>query len=261
MGSPMNWRWHWRGEIGPGGLSERWLKPRSLSMELRDEIDAHWQRRLDEARRSGWRLFDAPVAHLDAFRGDHAGLDLSLRPARYREWDFSSGRHAEIDRRFGEGTAVRAIALCAALLTRDGQLLIQRRSGEVAEGADLLHVPGGHLDPERHRVPGEPAVWRAMREELREELSLQTEDMDEGALLGFGENLENGKPELLFRFHCLLSAAELRARAVDSEDSYEYSELLFIPAAAGSLAIWLAGNEKRLAVPSQALLSRLADRV
>ena len=254
----MNWRWYWRGEIGPGGLSERWLKPRSISTELRAELDAHWRQRLDEARRSGQRLFDAPVTHFDAFRGDVGGLDLSVRPARYREWDYSSGRHEGIDLRFGEGTAVRAVALCAALLTGDGQLLIQRRSGEVAEGAGMFHVPGGHLDPERHRVPGEPAVWRAMREELREELSLQAEDMDGGTLLGFGENLENGKPELLFRFHCRLSASELRTRAADSPDAYEYSELLFIPAAADSLAAWLADNEKRLAVPSQALLSRLA---
>ena len=249
----MNWRWIWKGSAGPGELIEEWLDERPLPAELTAAVDARWDRRLAEARADGQRLFDAPVAHLESAEG----LRLRLRPARYRHWDFCAGRQAEIEAEHGPGGVCRPLALCAALSSADGQLLLQERSAKVAEGAGLLHVPGGHLEPPRHRGHGQSAAWRAMGEELREELNLEAADLDEGRLLGLGENTENGKPELLFRFHCRLSADQIRRRASGAEDAYEYRDLLFVPLA--ELATWRAENEKRLAVPSQALLSRLLE--
>ena len=96
-----------------------------------------------------------------------------------------------------------------------------------------------------------------MGEELREELNLEAADLDEGRLLGLGENLENGKPELLFRFTCRLSAGQIRRRAAGAEDAYEHEALIFLPLA--RLADWLGENEQRLAVPSQALLARFSE--
>jgi len=152
----MNWRWIWKGSAGPGDLIEEWLDERPLPEGLAAAVNEHWERRLAEAGAAGLRLFDGPVAHLESAEG----LCLRLRPARYRHGDYSAGRHAEIESAHGPGSACRPLALCAALITADGQLLLQRRSEEVAEGGGLLHVPGGHLDPARHRRGEGPSAWQ-----------------------------------------------------------------------------------------------------
>jgi len=60
---------------------------------------------------------------------------------------------------------------------------------------------------------------------------------------------------LLFEYHCKLTSEEIAARSMRGRDSYEYESLIFLPAEPAKLADFLAENEKRLAVPSQALLS------
>lgn len=223
-----------------------------LPDELEAEIDAYWENALDRAREKGQRLFDGGLFHLDEV-GSEGGLRLAFSRTSYRRFTFAAGRE--------DSHAIsRPLASCAALICADDRLLLQERSGEVAEGAGLLHVPGGHPDPERDLADGRPDLYGAMEAELSEELALERSELDAGRILALIENVENGKPELLFVYGCSLSSEELAARSVAGRDTYEYQSLWFTPADPAKLPDFLHGNLERLAVPSQALLSYLINK-
>ena len=246
------WRWLWRGELPADAIRVRYRKDLpELDAELSAAVAENWRERL--ARPRAPHLVDDPVAPLLDFeiRGD--GLILHLGRSRYSHWIFTEGRQGEIEDRFGAGAACRPLALCAALITPQGRLIVQRRSDRVAEGAGLLHVPGGHLDPDRHRTEGSPDPRLAMLCELKEELGLEGDELREGRLLGLIENLENGKPELLYRWRTPLDEEEIHERAAAAEDRFEADELLFLAADED----WAESRSIPVAVPSRALLELL----
>ncbi len=242
-----SWKILAQGPFGPGDLRVVFrdeMKP--LSSLVESEISAHWERALAFAEKEGRRLFDGELFHLD----DVKGKELQLSPTSYRRWTFAAGREGGVE-------ISRPLASCAAVISADGRLLLQERSGEVAEGAGLLHVPGGHPDPSRDMQGGVPDLFGAMEAELLEELALESGDLDQGQILALIENLENGKPELLFLYHCHLTSEEIAMRSIRGRDAYEYDSLTFIPSKVEKLSAFLLDNKKELAIPSQALLHLL----
>ncbi len=214
-------------------------------------IAGHWQERL--SRPDAPHLTDDPVAPLLALKVHADRLGLRLGRGRYSHWLHSAGRQAAIEAEHGAGSACRPLALCAAVFTATGSLIVQRRSDRVAEGAGMLHVPGGHLDPDRHRLNGLPDPQLAMLCELNEELGLEGDELLDGRLLGLIENLENGKPELLYRWRTELEEGEIQIRAAAALDRFEAVELLFLTAD----EIIVDPLDARVAVPSRALRERL----
>ncbi len=253
MGDPLK-RWRTLAE-GPFDRNDLRVEFRdemlALPGDLESEIDAHWDGALDGARRNGQRLFDGGLFNLDEV--DSAdGLRLVLSRTSYRRFTYAAGRE--------NGSSIsRPLASCAALICADDRLLLQERSAEVTEGAGLLHVPGGHPDPERDLEGGIPDLFGAMEAELQEELALEPAELADGSILALIENLENGKPELLMRYRCSLSSEQLAARSGAGRDAYEFASLWFTPSHSEKLPNFLVEYEKRLAVPSQALLELLSE--
>ena len=258
--SGADWRWLWRGDLPAAAAAVEFVDAAlALPEAMLAELAADWEVRLADAKRNGRRLFESPLATLLGHRATEAGLELRLGRSSYSHWLFSGGRQAEIESRFGPGVASRPLALCAAVITADGRVAIQERSAAVAEGAGLLHVVGGHLDPEAHRLAGRPDPEVAIRSELFEELGLGEGDLEDGRLLGFGENLANGKPELLYRYGTRLDEAALSERAEHARDRFEFARLRFVSMQDGSLGSLLGQPRDRFAAPGLALLGRLAE--
>ena len=222
-----------------------------LPAALERAIQTDWERRLAAAGRV--HLVDDPLAQLLDFETESDTLVLTLGRSRYAHWLHSSGRAAAVEAEHGRGSASRPLALCAALVTADGRLVVQHRSDRVAEGAGHIHVPGGHLNPDLHLRGGRPHPTVAMRTELEEELSLGADDLEDGRLIGFIESAETGKPELLYRWRTILSADRVEERAREATDRFEARSLLFPRLGE------LAGLEKKgpVAIPTRALISLL----
>lgn len=243
------WRWLWRGRLAPAAIRVDY-RPElpKLGADLRRALERSWARRI--ARADKVRLVDDPVAPLLDHRIAGKSLALTLGRSRYSHWLYSAERAAS-------GRALdapcRPLALCAALISREGSLIIQRRSDAVAEGAGLLHVPGGHLDPDRHRLAGAPHPTVAMLAEIEEELGLGDEHLSGGRLLGLIENLENGKPELLYTWAVSLDAEAIMAAAAGAVDRFEADQLRF----PGREEWDSLMREGPVAIPTRALLEAL----
>ncbi|MBN2172136.1 MAG: NUDIX hydrolase [Candidatus Krumholzibacteriota bacterium] len=249
------WRWLWRGDLPAAAVTVDFdAAPPDIPAALAAEADALWHAR--RAAPGAPRLFDGELAQLRGWDMDAGGLHLALGRTRYRLWLASAGRRGEIETRFGPGAASRPLAFCAAVLVDDGRLVVLERGAAVAEGAGLLHVPGGHLEPDRHRRRGRPDPRTGMLAELSEELALSPADLDAGRLLGLGES-GVGKPELLFAFRCRLDEGALRRRAAAARDAFEHAALQLTPAVGPALRVWAATRAARLAEPSRALVERL----
>jgi len=227
----------------------------ALPDEWEARVQAHWRRELARAEADGLALFDGDLFQLERADSDSEALDLLLSRTSYRHWHF----HRSPPGPLPEPWRPRPLACCAALVSADRKLLLQERSERVAEGAGLLHVPGGHPDPARDLAVGAPDLFGAMEAELREELGLARDDLGEGVLLGLMEAQPEGKPELLFRFPCGLESEALARRAETGRDRYEFRRLLFVEATREGLSAFLRENEQRLALPSRALLRLLAE--
>ncbi|MCP4546438.1 MAG: NUDIX hydrolase [bacterium] len=251
MKRQQRWRWLWRGDLPAAGVRVEFnSEPQVLPEGLETEIEDAWRRRLADAKEQV--LFDGPLTQYLGHSFQDETLLLKLARTRYAHWSFSSGRQAGIESQFGAGTASRPLAMCAALWTPDGGLLIQQRSQRVAEGAGQFHVPGGHLDPDTHLLDGKPDPTTAMLTEIWEELGLERTCLRSGRLLGLIENLENGKPELLYTWRLEANWDEITDRWQGAEDRFECR----------SLSRWMSplngedrNNIHRVSVPALALLS------
>lgn len=246
------WRWLWRGDLPADAIAIRYdggSAPRGEALAA--AIAADWSARL--AAPGAPVLTDDPVAPLLGFEAGVGELRLSLGRSSYAHWLFAAGRQAERERDFGAAGPCRPLALCAALIAPGGELVLTRRSGRVAEGAGLLHVVGGHLDPTRHLLAARPHPTVAMRCELEEELGLTGSDLADGRLLGLVEHPASGKPELLYRWRLRLGETELRERAARAVDRFEADALHLVPPSG-----WAElSRSPELALPSRALLARL----
>jgi len=256
-----SWRWLWRGDLPADNIMVEFTdKAPELPADMRRELDAFW---LHEQARGGERvLFDGPLAQYLGHEPADDHLKLHLGRCGYAHWLFSAGRGEELERRFGTGVAARPLALCAGLITEGGEVLMQRRSVQVAEGAGLLHVPGGHLDPDSHRLNGRPDPTTAMRVELAEELGLGGTEIGDGRLLGLIENLENGKPELIYTWRLEAGRDETAQRWRNARDRFESREISFedIHGLIRRVARSTSSEEVAdIAVPSRALLTCLAS--
>ncbi|MCA9523126.1 MAG: NUDIX domain-containing protein, partial [Myxococcales bacterium] len=235
----------WRGSIAVEALDVE-LDGRRLVVSSTYElaVDEHWRRILAGA---GERvLFDGPLAHLESYSVHADRLRLLLRPSSYRYWLFCAGRRDELTTRYGPDGFHRALAVAAAVVGRDGRLILQRRSARVAECPGVWHVPAGNVALEPEASP-----TTSILAELAEELNLQPAEIRSLRIVGLAESLANQKPELLY--HCQLSctAAELVSRAADSRDRFEYDRLVHLPLDESAIAAHLAKEDGVLAAPTR----------
>jgi 8-oxo-dGTP pyrophosphatase MutT (NUDIX family) len=232
----------------------RWRELPPAPPGLLAEAAAHWVA-LERAEPGVFR-FPGPLCQLLTATFAAGRLQLGLGRTDYRLWLHAQGRREALVPRFGEEAVSRPLAVCAAVLTADGALVVAERGQALAEGAGLLHVCGGHVEPERHWRAGAPNPLVAMQAELEEEFGLSAAELADGRLLGLVESAA-GKPELIWSFRVALDRAALAARAAAASDAREAAALRFPSAAPAALAAWREPHRARIAAPTLALLERL----
>jgi 8-oxo-dGTP pyrophosphatase MutT (NUDIX family) len=132
-----------------------------------------------------------------------------------------------------------ALAVCAVVESRDGNILIGRRSAKVAESSGFWHVPGGTMEvsPElniyanalklRSRNLLNP--FRQMERELEEEFGLRLMDIGWSVCLALGENLRIGKPEFICYYHLNIDSVDVQKRIETATNRDEHDEILHLP--------------------------------
>ncbi|CDQ99585.1 unnamed protein product [Oncorhynchus mykiss] len=153
---------------------------------------------------------------------DFLGTNWSQRARKLRQ-------RAEVE--YGDPLALLAqpLGVGGVLCTADRQVVLIRRSQQVAEARGLLDIPGGHPEPkavfegldEEDRIRVEMLQWReeaVVRElfssvcaEIRDEVNVPLCSLGEPVLMGIALNHTSaGRPSAEFYISCSLTSTEVR---------------------------------------------------
>jgi len=231
-----------------------WMGNRSCAT-----IDVNWQPEpvqkpaaLQRAEKSFWNellkkhptanLFNGELAELESFRIEGNRLFLNLRLSDYRAFMYSNFNRGKILKNYGEAFVNQGLGISAVVRTGDGKIVLMKRSEQVGEYPGKLDVFGGHIEPGRHMVNGVPDPCQGIREELREELGLFSNDIRDLRIIGMIRNAETTKPELVFLAESSLSLEDVWEKARHATDAGEYDSLVTVTDTRETLGKYLEEN-------------------
>jgi 8-oxo-dGTP pyrophosphatase MutT (NUDIX family) len=113
----------------------------------------------------------------------------------------------------------------SVLVTKEGAVVVGRRSSSVVGYAGALHSFGGMLEAVDLKS-GAVDVFASLKRELREELGLADEEIAAPVLEGIILEPLIHQPEMIFHARVGLTFAELQARWKSAESGDEHDELL-----------------------------------
>ena len=191
---------------------------------LRPQVDALWK--AEKARR-GRRLTNGRVYAL----ADATPERLLLRPARYRPY-----LARRLDPSLGQaGLKLVVVGVTGVLLCRDGVVLGRRATGVALDSGLWEPAPSGSLP--------RPDPRGQILAELREELGLGEDAVEESRVCGLVEDFRAGVADLVFLLRSPRSGAEVEG-AYRANRTWEYDELAVVPLA--ELPAFLEGHRAGL---------------
>jgi len=215
--------------IGPyplAGIVTAWSEhTRETNEHVERIIDHSWLEHTQRARRDNRMLYDGPLCRLAEFRAGAAELHLTLGPVSYREFLGTNLTHAHLRYVHGAGVMANPLGVSAALTSRDGFLLLGRRSDRVIYHARRIHPVGGLVEPNA-RADAAPDPVATMLQELREETNVPAERVLQNECLGLVRDKHIVQPELLFDIRIDADAQSIYRCAAEAPDAQEHSQLV-----------------------------------
>jgi hypothetical protein len=233
---------------------------RTYPSGLATRIQERWEQALQEAERSGCLLFNGKLFSLLQYAVRGRSLNLLLGETDYREvLGTHSGRPGKEEGPAPESLA-DGIALSSSLLTKDGFLIVGRRSARVYAGREKLHVCAGHPDPDRQLsveeiLSGENLFYRAMQNEIEEEIHVPPDRIEAMICRGLIRSRDNLKPELIFETALKRSKEQVLRDADKAKERMEHDELLFVPSEEKELREFFVSRQREFTAPGLAAMA------
>ena len=217
-------------------------RPRQADRVAETGADERWAQAQRDASARGLVLHNGLLYRLAAWQATESSLLLDLCDTDYRSYVET--------RAGGAPEPADPLALCVALQTSDGRLLVEQR-GSVDVYAGRLHVVGGFLERDLDGSGGKaPDVWSAMARETEEETSfaLRPESL---TLAGLAYDLRTPHPELCFSGTLSAGLDEVRQRGAGRA---EFKDILEVEDAPVRLAELLVASVDRISPTGAAAL-------
>ncbi len=214
------------------------------------------ERRAAAAR--GHDLFNGKLSRLVRVAATAGGIELTVQPTDFQTFLTTNLIHPG---RFAPDQRADAMGVSAVVRSRDGNLLLGRRSERVAFHRGRLHTIGGVLDWIRPPADGQSDggwLFDQLSKELFEELSLQPEDLMETTGLVLARDRVIAQPELLCLSRVALPAGFLVDRWRE-DGNHEHVELWTCPDSPAAVSKALAESAGQFTpIAVAALLAHLS---
>lgn len=161
-------------------------------------IEEAWNTRLVEAEQQGKMLFAGRLCRLVEYTVHENALHLTLGPTDYRELLGTNLSHPELLHTLGPAYLSNALAVHAVVSGTDEKIIIFKRSPLVAEYPNYYDVCGGHVEPDFDWVENKPDPFGAITREIREEMGISSEEIQNIVCLGLVRNTKTLKLDLIF---------------------------------------------------------------
>ena len=152
--------------------------------EMEAMIAAAWAAKEADCRKSGSLLFNGKVVKLLACEVRDEVLRLRGGPTDYRTFVGTNMMNGHRMAEFGREHFANPIGTTATVISADGYLVYGRRSEQVAYHQGYLHTIGGGLEQAEVRSDGTVDAFGSVRREMREELAIVGEDVEEMVCVG-----------------------------------------------------------------------------
>jgi hypothetical protein len=225
-------------------LIVRWAASgRRIVPEVEAAIGRAW---VEASSRPGIHLFDGPMCRLENFTASPDRLELTLSRTSYRPFLGTNMNNVHFADDYGADVMANPVGLSALLETSDGYLLLGRRNASVAYYPSRIHPFAGALEPEE-----ELDVFSDVERELREELSLTSNDINSIRCIGMAEDNLLRQPELIFHVRASKTREQIES-ALDPQEhdaiepiraSHDFARKMsedarLTPVAAAALTLW-----------------------
>ncbi|HUS48299.1 MAG TPA: hypothetical protein VNA25_27505 [Phycisphaerae bacterium] len=198
---------------------------RETSPEIDAIIESTWLAELECARQAGRRLYDGQLFRLIDHTCHGQQLTLTVGPVSFKEFLGTNLTHAYLRYLHGPEVLGDVLGVSAAVRSRDGFLVLGRRSQRVAYHAGRIHPIGGVVESAGPDQPP-PHPARVMIRELTEEMNLAANDVETILCLGLVRDKHIVQPELIFDVVAGADVSQLRRLRQKQHLTEEHTELL-----------------------------------
>jgi len=214
----------------PNQLRVYWEETYPELSAARQTLEEHfWQAYQKNHPTAG--VYNGTICQLRDYQATESELVLRLGPIHFKTHLFTITKGKILSHSIPDGPQT-GLGVSATILTADNRLLFMKRSQKVATAPGLFDAFGGHIDPNHHRKNGPentPCPFHAILCELREELNLPPETIQQTKAIGLIENALTTQPEMIFSVRIAEKAEQVAEHATDAQDRSEYSHIIHIP--------------------------------
>ena len=211
----------------PENVTLRWSdSPRPTNREVENLIEQAWADRVGGMGKQGCRLFNGRLCRLIDCKSEHRKLTLTLGAVSFKEFLGTNVAAPHIRYVHGSEVLADALGVSAAIVTRDGFLVLGRRSDAVAHYARRIHPIGGVVKGADGGSP--PDLFEAILKEIHEETSLSAERITHIVGLGLVRDKRTVQPEFIFDIEVDVDVLGFRRACAAARDAGEHSEILSV---------------------------------
>lgn len=213
-------------------------------------IEEGWPAAVEEAKGRDVEIYDGMLFRLNHLTVTHGKLRLGLGDTTYKEYVATRSEWFWRDRPHHE--LANPLALCIALGTAEGNIIMERRRGvDVYEGR--YHVIGGFMERPHDMRNGIPDPFQGIAREVEEEVGLKIRT-DTMGLTGVVYDLITPHPELCFCAESNLRNQEIADIFLDCRKDHEVEKLSFVDGSKDPLAAFIMSQHTVISVTGQACL-------
>lgn len=217
------------GRFAAGHLSQDWVDtPRPTMPHVEEMISRAWEVESNLAGQAGRNLYNGRLARLIRAESSTNELRLRLGDTCYRDFLGTNVLNAAEVAKIDPELFSNAVGTSATVRTRDGLLVLGRRSERVAFHGGYLHSFGGMLESADRRSDGYD-IFGGVKREVMEELGVNDGEIGDVVLIGLVRDRTILQPEILFDLDVTMNRAELSERFDPQLSDGEHSAIEFVP--------------------------------
>ncbi len=185
-----------------------------LLPEVDQAIDRAW---VETSSKPGVRLFNGRVCRYEAHRiaaTNPPTLTIDLSYTDYRTVVGTNFANPQFADEYGPQVMANPLGVSTGLVTADGYLMFGRRNRSVAYYPDRIHPFAGSIE-----VEDSIDLFANVRRELREELSLESDAIDQIICLGLAEDMRLRHPETIYMTWTRCTREQIEQQ-VDTEEHH-----------------------------------------
>jgi hypothetical protein len=214
------------GQYVPENLVVRWsAQARPSNADIDRGIERTWTEETRNAVQAGRKLYDGRLCRLIQCQVEGHRLILTLGKVSFKECLGTNLTHANLRYVHGPEVMSDALGVSAAIATRDGFILLGRRSEKVMYHSGRIHPFGGFM--ESGDVDGVSAhPYPSVLRQVVRETNLSAPLLQDAVCLGIVRDKHTVQPELIFDITADIDAAAARSCAMQAEGRQDHTELV-----------------------------------